>query len=133
MLSFSNCEKHPLVNPCLTGDKDVNLIGAWKLIEECNCYNLGGDFIWKKIFEESLLSFNEECRVLIEASKSTICSSEGNFNSNDGKLVMVFPCPNGAISTNKYDYILSSKNDTLLLKGYVDEGFIGRKFLRKKL
>jgi len=57
------------------------------------------------------------------------CSNEGKITQEE--LITIFICPNGSKTTNPYEYSISSNNDTLTLKGFVDEGYFGLKLVRQ--
>lgn len=107
------------------------IVGTWTLIKECNCYSLGGDFIWKNATIDWTLSFDINCNIIEGGEDFSVCSNQGKFIINEEKLTTIFTCPNGGKTTNPYEYSISSNNDTLTLKGFVDEGYFGYKLLRQ--
>lgn len=111
---------------------DHRILGQWKLSKKCQCYNNGGDFIWKNVFDDYTLLFSSNCLVTQEGNTGTSCNPNGKFSIDGHQLETTFYCSNGSTTTNLYDYFISINSDTLTLKGNIDEGYVGLKYLRQK-
>lgn len=116
---------------------DSRFVGKWTLLQECKCYDMGGDFIWKTIFDKFIYTFDDKCVISIETDDNDACtqgkySIGENLNTKQPQLILKLKCIRGGTTTSPYDYLFNTKGDTLMLKGYVDEGFVGLKFLRLK-
>lgn len=112
---------------CLLADSRI--VGKWKLIEECQCYTLGGDFTWRKVSKDLTFTFNEKCVISQFGADSSPCD-HGKFTVNQDQLNLILTCPDGSMVTNVYSYLFNTNSDTLILKGYVDEGYLGSKFYK---
>ncbi len=109
---------------------DPRIVGKWKLIEECACYSLGGDFIWRKVTKDLTFSFSDQCDIISGGDVGTDCS-QGKYGINQDKINVTWICSNGGIVTDNYQYLFNSKNDTLVIRGFVEEGYYGSKFYRE--
>lgn len=131
LFSFCQCDNSESINNESCYIQDTKIIGTWKLIEECNCYHLVGDFIWKNVSIDWTLSFDENCKVIEDGADMSICSNQGKYIITKDELTTKFMCPGDGETTNPYKYSMSANNDTLTLKGFVNEGYIGSKLLRQ--
>ncbi len=112
---------------CIT---DTRLIGEWKLFQECLCYHHGGDFVWKPVSEGYIWEFNEQCIISETGEGMTTCNS-GNYSIKVDKLSVKWICSDTNSTSAEYQFTLSTNGDTLTIKGFVDEGYIGQKFIKK--
>lgn len=124
------CEKQDepceMVVPCtLTDDR---FVGTWVLVKECNCYNFGGDFVWRDVPAEYIFSFDDRCGVSTAGTKASQCN-KGVYSIENDMLEVNLKCPSGGTINSPYKF--EFKSDTLILKGRVDEGYIGSKYVKK--
>lgn len=108
---------------CLISDSRI--IGNWKLVEECECVSIRSDSTWHEAARDVTFFFNDECGVTYAGDEGAICT-EGKYSISKDTLSIVLNCNNGSSDKTIYTYEFS--NDTLILKGWVDEGFIGSKY-----
>lgn len=119
--------KTTLPNTCQISEPRI--LGTWKLVKECMCYTSGGDFIWKDFAGNFNFSFNDQCIAIQTGDTNSDCT-EGKYLTKNDSIKVIFNCPSGTKSTNIWQYSFDSKGDTLLLKGFVDEGYIGTKYIK---
>jgi hypothetical protein len=130
ILGLSQCDKSDICEDQCKNIDDM-IIGDWKLVMECKCYNNGGDFIWHPVFDNYSLIFKDDCSVHEVGNSGTNCGNEGKYNTNQDQITITFFCPTGS-STSKYEYLFINDTDTLILKGLIDEGYFGFKYIRNK-
>lgn len=108
---------------------DTRVIGTWKLVKKCLCYNYGGDWIWRNFTDTLTFSLNNQC-IAIQSGNTDSSCNKGKYSIKNDTIKVVFNCSGGGTSTNVWLYSFDSKNDTLLLKGFVDEGYFGFKYIK---
>ena len=106
---------------------DSGLFGHWKLVEECACHGFGGDFKWQKVSKNLTFSFNDQCIIKARGDTDTDCNT-GRYSISQNYIDVTWICGNCSTSKNVYEYTFNAKGDTLLLKGSVDDGYIGSKY-----
>src|SRR4051794_19197897 len=82
MCHFFSCSNHDSNSCDDTGHDPCSIsspvIGNWKLIEECNCYTLGGDMAWRKVTKNVSMSFAANCTITGTGDTGTKCN-EGDY------------------------------------------------------
>ncbi len=122
-------------DPCQLTDS--RFVGKWTLLQECKCYNMGGDFVWKTVFYKHDYTFDDKCVVTLETDDNSPCtqgkySFDENQTTKQPQITISLVCKSGGINSSPYDFLFNLKGDTLILKGYLDEGYVGLKFLKRK-
>lgn len=134
---FTQCSPDPKKNDCDANNfgscqtPDSRLYGNWKLVEECACYTFGGDLKWKKVSKNLIFSFNDQCIIKALGDTDTDCNT-GRYSISQNHIDVTWICSNCSTSKNVYEYNFNPKGDTLLFKGFVDEGYIGSKYYLSK-
>lgn len=130
ILSFifilSQCDKTNPTVQCHPSDSRV--VGIWKLTEECTCYSLG-NFTWHGVSKNLTYSFDAQCIISERGDTNTSCN-DGTYTILKDQINVIWNCASGNKSTNTYTYSFSPKNDTLILKGFVDDAYFGLKFYK---
>jgi hypothetical protein len=130
IILLSNCKEPATCEEqiCIT---DSRLINEWELIQECLCHYQGGDFIWRSVTEKYIWKFNEVCKINEIGESQSNCNS-GKYTIKDDMLSIIWVCTNSNTTSAEYLFSISQNGDTLTIKGLVDEGYIGQKFIKKK-
>jgi hypothetical protein len=108
---------------------DTRIIGTWKLVKKCLCYNNGGDWVWRNFKGSVTFSFNDQCVVAQSDSSRSTCN-EGKYSIKSDTIAAVFNCGSSAKVKDIWLYSFNPKNDTLTLKEFVDEGYFGFKYVK---
>jgi hypothetical protein len=107
---------------------DNRAIGTWLLVAECDCYTLGGDLKWKKASRYRTITFDTLCKATIVDSAAAHCNS-GVASFSQTTLNLILLCSDCSTSPNEYEFEFDS--DTLILKGLVEEGYSGAKYVKE--
>lgn len=113
---------------CIT---DSRLVHEWEIFQQCQCYYQGGDFLWTYVDQKYSWKFSDQCEIIETGDTDSNCNS-GNYLIENDKISIKWLCSNSNTTSSDYSYSISQNGDTLTVKGQVDEGFIGQKFIKKK-
>lgn len=113
---------------CIT---DARLVGEWEIFEECLCHFQGGDFVWRPVDEKYLWKFDSTCKITEIGAIQPNCNS-GNYSIKNDTLSVRWICSNSSTTSAEYQFSVSQNGDTLTIKGFIDEGYIGQKFIKNK-
>lgn len=130
LILLSNCQElRPCEEKlCIT---DSRLVHEWEIFQQCLCYHQGGDFLWSNVTMKYNWKFSELCEISETGETNSNCNS-GKYSIENDVLSTTWFCSNSKTTTSEYSFSISLNGDTLTLKGQVDEGYIGQRFIKKK-